>query len=768
LTGTRTAAFDLSADARTSATSSAQIVEKPVVASTPEVLMLIGCWEGESKRYRVHNVAEALRNAGHDVVVRPHGDIQRLVQERIYPRTLVLFRAPLEKGATQYLDVVRKHGGRVVFDSDDLVFDPGAIETIDAYRRLSPSEQAVYRDGVERYRALLMLCDSATFSTEPLVEACGKLGVKGRVVPNSWNEFQLKIAARLLERGRSARDFTRIGYFSGTATHVRDFAQAAPALLRILRERDDVRVRVVGPLVLPDAFSAFAERIERLPFQPYQKMLESLFECDINLAPLETGNPFNEAKSELKWFEAALVEVPTVASPTAVYANAIEHDVTGMLANDDDGWYEALTALVSDASLRRRIGKAARGVALKSFGPETVARSAEAAYGLSRTKARLPQPSRDRGKRIDWIVSDLIVGGGGHRNILRAACHLERSGHDVSLHFTGTELSGAELHTLITNHFYPFKGGVHRYDGVMRYSDVIMATHWTTVAPALDNAGMTSEIMYFVQDIEPLFYPMGTEYVLAEKTYLRGLYCITSGPWCANILQRDFSGECDYFQFPIDQTVYHPRPRSKKERNVVFFAKPEMPRRCYELGVAALRHLHRLVPDVRIVLFGSKNVNPKTLGFPAEIRALVPTLDELAQLYSDADLGIAFSTTNPSLVPYEMMACGLPVVDLGRRDNEFKYGGRFDIALMADPDPSRMAEQIRDLLDNAEERKSRSEAGLAFARTFPSEETMATRVEALILARLNAQLRVERVPGNAGTASVRLHAQREDEDEAPT
>ena len=37
---------------------------------------------------------------------------------------------------------------------------------------------------------------------------------------------------------------------------------------------------------------------------------------DINLAPLEVGNPFCEAKSQLKFFEAGLVNCTTIASPT--------------------------------------------------------------------------------------------------------------------------------------------------------------------------------------------------------------------------------------------------------------------------------------------------------------------------------------------------------------------------------------------------------------------------------------------------------------------
>ena len=41
-------------------------------------------------------------------------------------------------------------------------------------------------------------------------------------------------------------------------------------------------------------------------------------EVDINLAPL-VDSIFNRAKSEIKWIEAALVKVPTVASKIGAF-----------------------------------------------------------------------------------------------------------------------------------------------------------------------------------------------------------------------------------------------------------------------------------------------------------------------------------------------------------------------------------------------------------------------------------------------------------------
>ncbi|MEA2844004.1 MAG: hypothetical protein QOJ69_1675, partial [Actinomycetota bacterium] len=94
-----------------------------------------------------------------------------------------------------------------------------------------------------------------------------------------------------------------------------------------------------------------------------------LARLDVNLAPLEAGNPFCESKSDLKFFEAALVDVPTIASPSEPHRAAIVHGVNGFLAGDHDGWRDALIGLLDDEELRRSTGWAAHRSVLWTHGP---------------------------------------------------------------------------------------------------------------------------------------------------------------------------------------------------------------------------------------------------------------------------------------------------------------------------------------------------------------------------------------------------------------
>jgi 2-polyprenyl-3-methyl-5-hydroxy-6-metoxy-1,4-benzoquinol methylase/glycosyltransferase involved in cell wall biosynthesis len=754
------AAHDAAADKPFSSSTGNALTDTKVPEAHFDAVMFIGCWEGESKRYRVYNVAEAMRDRGLIVEIQSFDQISQFVAQGHKAKLAVLFRAPYDppKAVDQFLKYAREQQIRTVFDIDDMVFAPEIVPLIHGFAKLSATDRNLYQDGVRKYRQLLMACDLVTVTTPFLKREVEKLGKACVVIPNTVNAAQLEIASKLVVIARVASPRVTIGYFSGSNTHERDFAEAAPALRRLMTERPEVDLLVVGILELNDQdWLPFANRIIRKGFQDYRQMLETVRGCDINIAPLEQGNPFCESKSELKFFEAALVEVPTIASSTEPFRLAIEHGKTGFIASSNETWLQHLLELVVDPELRARIGKAARSSVLTAFGPERLAQITRDAWQLEfasvqaasmkNVPVQLDQPaptslraaSNPSSLRIDWVIPELIVGGGGHRNILRAAFHLSRFGHDICLHFTGERRTAAEVKKLIRDNFYPLDCEVRLYDGVFRRSDVVMATHWTTVDAALQARSVSREIMYFVQDFEPSFAPMGSEYVLAENTYRRGLYCVTSGPWCEHVLKNQFGAEADHFRFPIDRDVYYPRARTKSSKSVVFFAKPEMPRRCFEIGAMALSHLHNLMPEVEIKMFGSPSASRQKLTYPVTFNDMVPTIDDLAQMYSNTDVGLVFSTTNPSLVPYEMMACGLPVVDLGRPGNEVNYAGRSDIALLANPLPEEMAKQIAGLLVDPVQLSLRSKNGLAFAAEFPTEEQMAKRVEELILQRMKTR-----------------------------
>jgi glycosyltransferase involved in cell wall biosynthesis len=354
------------------------------------VIYAIGFWPGTPKRYRALNRAEELSAAGYAVHVMPFDDLDDIRRYRWRASAIVLFRAEYDpwSGIEETLAHARQSGARIVYDVDDLVFDPDRAELIDGLRHMTPYQRRTEIKAMARRGRMMRACDLVTVSTAPLARAVERFGCHAAVIPNSLNLEQLRVAAGIAAAPRGGEHDIVIAYLSGSRTHQRDFAVCEAALIEIMRRHPRVRFRLVGYLDLGPRWEEFRDRIEPIGFLPSAGLLRCIAETDINLAPLETGNPFCEAKSELKFFEAGLLGVPTIASATEPFATAIEDGVSGFVVGDEAGWRAALERLVTCGTERRAMGEAASRRALQLFGPAAVTPRVITALGL-------PSPSRD-------------------------------------------------------------------------------------------------------------------------------------------------------------------------------------------------------------------------------------------------------------------------------------------------------------------------------------------------------------------------------------
>ena len=124
----------------------------------------------------------------------------------------------------------------------------------------------------------------------------------------------------------------------------------------------------------------------------------------------------------------------------------------------------------------------------------------------------------------------------------------------------------------------------------------------------------------------------------------------------------------------------------------------------------ALAELKERRPELRIVAFG----NPNEIDVPVPYEHLgILTPEELSWAFSEATVGLVLSLTNYSLIPQEMLACGLPCVDLAGISAEGVFGADGPVAL-TDFDPLALADAMEHLLDDRAEWERRSQAGLAF------------------------------------------------------
>jgi O-antigen biosynthesis protein len=324
------------------------------------------------------------------------------------------------------------------------------------------------------------------------------------------------------------------------------------------------------------------------------------------------------------------------------------------------------------------------------------------------------RPDTDKPLRIATVIPSFRRGSGGHMTIVNLLRELQAVGHHVSLWLEDCEGRHAQEPAALTKSSFaeffhteniPLHVGFEGWSG----ADIALATGWQTVSRVLLLADVKARA-YLVQDHEPDFYPASAERLLAEDTYRQGLHCIAASPWLAELLRTRYGASATYFDLAVDHDVYRPTGEPRRDELVVFYARAVTPRRAVPLGLLALAELSRRRPDVEIALFGEDR--PLDVPFTHTKLGVLPA-SELAALYSRATVGMVFSLTNPSLIGLEMMACGLPCIELASESMVASFGHSTPLQL-AEPGPLTLCSTVERLLDDTETRAELTTSGPAF------------------------------------------------------
>lgn len=275
---------------------------------------------------------------------------------------VVLFRLPWSSRVATLVRMARESGLSLIFDVDDLVFEPGLVSSFPFLVHASGSLRRQYEWTATRLCRTLDACDAFLGATPALARAAEKRGKRAFVYPNLLHPRSMRASRRLHALRGLMQRRPIITYMSGSMTHDEDFALISPVLAKIMSERRETLLLIGGFLDLGRSLEPHADRIIRLPFQDWRVQPWAMNLARVNLAPLAVINEFTNSKSALKFFEAAVVGLPTVATPAEQFQAAIRHGVNGYLADDADAWHESITACL-DEETSRRIGHAARQTA---------------------------------------------------------------------------------------------------------------------------------------------------------------------------------------------------------------------------------------------------------------------------------------------------------------------------------------------------------------------------------------------------------------------
>ena len=332
-------------------------------------------------RYRVFNMVQALDaqpGFGISSAWFTRDDLDRTLDFIDRADVLVICRTRYDHKIGQMIARARARGLSLLYDIDDLIFDLRHAHTIgEAINRpLQTSEDwdwwCAY---IGRLGMTMQLCDGAittnSFLGQHIAEFAPQLSVK--VIANFLNRWQSAISHAIYRRKLvdpfQRDDKVHIGYFSGTNTHYRDFSLVTGALSRLVERNHSIILHVVGSLDLPERLAPYGDRIRRLPLQDFINLQRLQGEVEIAIAPVQ-DTVFTNCKSELKFFEAAIVGTVVVASPTVAFRHAIEDGAIGFLAqaHEWDGKLdEAVALLDGDAGAYRAVADRAYAHASRRY-----------------------------------------------------------------------------------------------------------------------------------------------------------------------------------------------------------------------------------------------------------------------------------------------------------------------------------------------------------------------------------------------------------------
>lgn len=313
-----------------------------------------------SSRYRVDHLREQLIRKGIASECVSIDDVKKCEMKEY--SSVVVYRISEYDKLKRLKNKVKKNHVNIFYDIDDYIFNYQDIKDLGF---LKGKEYRNYESYTKRIQKCMKICDGYIVSTTGLKRVIEEQFPDKKVVINrNVASMEMTIASLGVEKRR--KENIIIGYFSGTKTHNDDFESIKDELLSVMRKNKRVHLLVGGQIELPTEFNEVKDQIEKFAFVSWQNLPYLIAKTDINLMPLE-NTVFHECKSENKWMEAALVNVPTIASWNRELASVIRDGEDGFLCKNSKEWEEKLNNLVEDEKLRNQIAINAHKRVMKEY-----------------------------------------------------------------------------------------------------------------------------------------------------------------------------------------------------------------------------------------------------------------------------------------------------------------------------------------------------------------------------------------------------------------
>ncbi|MBQ6605759.1 glycosyltransferase [Candidatus Saccharibacteria bacterium] len=605
-----------------------------------DILFINGCGLPHPQRYRVDHQIEQLESCGLTVEKVFYENVD-LSQIKFY-RGFVFFRCPITDEIEEFIKKAHYFNKTCFFDIDDLVINTKYTNQIPFVAAMEKEDKENYDDGVIRMEKTLKLCDYLITSTPALARELKKNYDKEVLTNrNVASEMMAKLSFDAAKTVKKNPEKIVIGYLSGSITHNPDFELIKPALIKIMSEFENVYLEIMGILDVPEDFKPFEKRIIKKKFTDWKKLPEIIAGLDLNLAPLEE-TIFNEAKSENKWTEAALVKTPTLASNFGAFKDVIVDGETGLLAKTTKDWYEKLKFSIENPEKLHKIADNAHKKAISDY--------------ISTYSGRPLATFIEKhlAKNIGFVLPTTNISGGV--NVVMKHCNILRNhGYDVSI------ISMAKPQENIKNS----DGEINVISGVISTLEsrfnTLVATLWTT----LDFVKRYPDVekkLYLVQNFETNFSERGNHSrIEANATYnapFSDLEYITISKWCKKWLKEKFDKNASYVPNGLDLSRFKFSERRFDKNKKIKILVEGNSADYYKNVDESFKIVNKLDSDKFEINYLSYEGEPKSWYRVDKFYHKIPA-DEVHKVYKTCDILIKSSLLESfSYPPLEMMATG--------------------------------------------------------------------------------------------------------------
>lgn len=261
-----------------------------------------------------------------------------------------MYRASFDGSHLQRLLQKSTQGVAVIYDNDDLTFDPGQYNP-----SIIPGLRALNRVALERVlmdipaqQDLIKRASHVSASTSFLLERIQRTNPQSdSLLMGNFLTKEMTEVASNLELGtpqETYSDIFRMVYASGSSTHQEDFAVAWPQVMHFLATNPKCSLTIIGhsPISWHEVPLRIRPQVQITnTYLDQETLLKELTNYELNIAPLDTSLDFNHAKSALKVIHAGAVGVRTLASQTAELEETIGRINSGQCVSTDR-WLDGL------------------------------------------------------------------------------------------------------------------------------------------------------------------------------------------------------------------------------------------------------------------------------------------------------------------------------------------------------------------------------------------------------------------------------------------